>query len=76
MSWYQFAQEICKEAFKAKIIKKIPKVNPINSEELNFRATRPKYSILDTSKIKKALLINDASWSEELIDLMNVLKNE
>lgn len=76
VSWYQFAQEICKEAFKAKIIKKIPKINPINSEKLNLRANRPQYSILNTSKIKNALFINDALWNEELKDLMYVLKNE
>lgn len=76
VTWFEFAQAICKEAFDAKIIKKIPKINPINSEKLNFKAIRPKYSTLKTSKINNALSVNDVLWREELRNFIIALKNE
>jgi dTDP-4-dehydrorhamnose reductase len=59
-SWYDFATAI----FKVNNI--AIKVNPIPSAAFPTPAERPKYSVLDKSKIKKAFNIEIKSWQEAL----------
>ncbi len=59
-SWYDFARAIFDE-------KKIPIiVRPIPSIEYPTPAKRPKYSVLETSKIREALLLDIPFWGESL----------
>ncbi|MCJ7467074.1 MAG: dTDP-4-dehydrorhamnose reductase [Maribacter sp.] len=59
-SWYDFARAIYDE-------KKVTvTVRPIPSIEYPTPAKRPKYSVMDTSKIKEALQIEIPFWGESL----------
>ncbi|PKP34146.1 MAG: dTDP-4-dehydrorhamnose reductase [Bacteroidetes bacterium HGW-Bacteroidetes-17] len=59
-TWYEFAKAIME-------LKKINcVVNPITTEEYPTAAVRPKYSLLDKSKIKKELDIEIPFWKESL----------
>jgi len=59
-TWYEFAKAIME-------LKKINcVVNPITTEEYPTAAVRPKYSLLDKSKIKKELNIEIPFWKESL----------
>ena len=64
-SWYDFAAAI----FKLKAIT-IP-VHSIPTAEFPTPAKRPKYSVLDKSKIKKALGLTIPDWHESLKGLLN-----
>jgi len=55
-SWYDFAKEIFKQA-NINI-----KVKPIKTEDYPTKAERPKYSVLDTKKIEKALSLTPKKW--------------
>lgn len=60
-SWYQFAEYIFFEAQKLGF--KIPKIIiPIKSNEYKTLAKRPKYSVLNCSKIKKEFKISQSNW--------------
>ena len=66
-SWYEFASEIMSMA------ELNCKVNPIPTSEFPTKAERPKYSVLDKTKIKSRFALNIPTWS---VSLQNVLKNE
>jgi dTDP-4-dehydrorhamnose reductase len=59
-SWYDFAKEI----FAVNNI--AIEVNPITTQAFPTPAERPKYSVLDKSKIKEAFHIEIKSWQEAL----------
>jgi dTDP-4-dehydrorhamnose reductase len=59
-SWFDFAVEI----FKQNTIS--IKVNPIPTEAYPTPAKRPKYSVLDKSKIKSTFGITIQNWQEAL----------
>ena len=64
LSWYDFAKEIMKMA-------KIDcKINPIESHQYPTPATRPYYSLLNKSKIKKTFSIEIPFWKDSLHDCL------
>jgi dTDP-4-dehydrorhamnose reductase len=60
-SWYDFAKEI----FRINAINIT--LNPIPTEAYPTPAKRPKYSVLDKSKIKNTFKIEIKSWQESLL---------
>jgi len=63
-SWYDFAMAIIDEN-KYKVI-----VNPIRTGQYPAAATRPKYSVLDKSKIIKAFQIEIPYWRHSLKEVI------
>jgi dTDP-4-dehydrorhamnose reductase len=69
-SWFDFALKI-KEISNASI-----KINPITSDAYPTLAKRPKYSLLDKTKIKNYYQLEIADWEESLEkELKIILKN-
>ncbi len=69
-SWYEFAQEIMKQA-KLKC-----KVNPVPTHRYPRPAKRPMYSVMNKSKIKHVFGIEIPEWQDSLKKLVNILKNK
>ena len=64
-SWYEFANEIFR-------IKKIQvNIIPVLSEEFETIVNRPKYSLLDSSKIKMVFDLKIPHWKESLKTMLN-----
>jgi dTDP-4-dehydrorhamnose reductase len=61
-SWYAFAKKI----FETNQIQL--KLNPITTSQFPTAAQRPKYSVLDKSKIKKAFDLTIRNWEDALED--------
>lgn len=60
ISWFDFASEIIKVAdFKCK-------VNPITTAQFPTKAIRPKYSVLDKSKIAATFKVNVPIWVDSV----------
>ncbi len=59
-TWYQFAEEI-KKLSESEI-----KINPVSTSEYPTSAKRPKYSLLDKTKIKTTFGITIPDWRESL----------
>ena len=71
-SWYEFAKEIFKVADELGL--PTPnKIHPISSSEFPTKAKRPKYSVLDCSKIYDKFKIEPPSWKKSLIPIINKL---
>lgn len=60
-SWYEFARAIFKMHGASQSL-----VNPILSSQYPSKADRPKYSVLDTSKIKKTFRLDIPDWEKSL----------
>lgn len=60
LSWYDFAKEIMRMA------KLDCKINPIETKEYPTPATRPHFSLLNKSKIKKEFNISIPYWKDSL----------
>jgi len=67
LSWYDFAKEIMRMA------KLNCKINPIETKEYPTPATRPHYSLLNKSKIKKEFDIEIPYWKESLDNCLRTL---
>lgn len=67
-SWYDFAKAIFD------ISGTTVKVVPIKTEEYVTRATRPPYSVMDKSKIKKQFNMEIPYWRDSLTTCINKLK--
>lgn len=61
-TWYEFAKKIFE------INGLTPRVFPIASDEFAAPAKRPRYSILDTTKIEKTFGIKISSWEDALMN--------
>ncbi len=68
-SWYDFAKKIL-ELNNVKI-----NLNPIPTSAYTTPAIRPKYSVLDKSKIKSMFDIKIDSWQEALEQDFNIMKS-
>jgi dTDP-4-dehydrorhamnose reductase len=67
-SWYDFARAIFD--LSGSRVKAIP----VKTEEYFTKATRPAYSVLDKSKIKKEFKLEIPYWRDSLITCLNKLK--
>ena len=67
-SWFQFAQEIIKNA-KSECM-----VLPISSEAFASKAFRPNFSLLNTEKIKKSFQISIPNWKDSLKVCLDKMK--
>ena len=61
-SWYDFAQEIATAMRHDKC-----KIHPCHSNEFPSKVTRPPFSVLDKTKIKKTFGIDIPHWRESMI---------
>lgn len=68
-SWYDFAEEIVRLSGNSAC-----KVVPCRSEEYPTRAKRPRYSVLDKSKIKTTFGVEIAEWQSSLAECIKRLK--
>ena len=60
-SWYDFAREI------ATAMGHTCQINPCHSSEFPSKVTRPPYSVLDKTKIKKTFGVDIPHWRESMI---------
>jgi dTDP-4-dehydrorhamnose reductase len=70
ISWYEFALAI-KEISGSNCM-----VNPVPSSQYPTPAKRPKYSVLDTSKIQQVFKIKIPFWKDSLEKCISLLKSD
>lgn len=68
ISWYDFANEI------KRLIGSSCTVNPLSTEQFPTPAKRPKYSVLDKTKIQQTFSIRLKNWKESLKICIDKLK--
>jgi dTDP-4-dehydrorhamnose reductase len=70
VSWFDFANDI-KSIYGFSTI-----IDSISSEEYFIKTKRPKYSLLDNSKIKNTFDINQMNYLDSLTKCVKILQNE
>lgn len=75
-TWYDFAFDIFQSAEQIGLLKPIPNLYRIQSQDYLTAAERPRYSNLDCKKIKEALSLQQSySWHDELKKLLIAFKD-
>ncbi|NVK20915.1 MAG: dTDP-4-dehydrorhamnose reductase [Kangiellaceae bacterium] len=72
-SWFDFSVQIFQEAQRLRILKNIPDVTPVTSEQFKTLAKRPLYSVLDSTKIVNQFKLENRTWHEALVDMLSIL---
>ena len=70
ISWFEFARSI-REFYKLDC-----KIIGVSTDEFKTLAKRPKYSLLDKSKIKKTFNLEIPNYKQSLINCIEIIKNE
>ena len=70
ISWYDFANKI-KSIYGFHTI-----IKPVSTKKYSHKVTRPKYSVLDNSKIINAFNIKQIDYLDSLRKCIKILKNE
>ena len=68
-SWYDFAREIATAAGHTSC-----NIIPCHSDEFPSKVTRPPYSVLDKSKVKRVFDVDIPHWRESMLHCINRLK--
>ena len=66
VNWYEFAREIFSMAVSAGLLESQPDLTPVPGSEFPQPATRPNWSVLDTSRIDTIFNIRPASFNQSL----------
>jgi dTDP-4-dehydrorhamnose reductase len=66
VSWYEFAHAIFSAATRAGLLQQMPEMTAVRSSDFPQKAERPLYSVLDTSKIRKAFGVGPAGLKQAL----------
>lgn len=74
-SWCGFARAIFERAQTVGLIEQTPTVQAIRTDEYPTRATRPAWSVLDTTKLRETFDLTLPDWKEALDDVMRELAN-
>jgi len=72
VSWHGFATAIFAEAHKQGVLKSLPTVNAINTEDYPTPAKRPAYSVLSVEKINQDYGIAASDWRNAVEGLVSV----
>ncbi|MGY8810611.1 MAG: dTDP-4-dehydrorhamnose reductase [Pseudomonadales bacterium] len=72
-SWWDFANAIFECARETGTLEKSPELTPITTQEYPTPAQRPQYSVLDNSKLNKALGAHTADWRSAVRKVLNNL---
>lgn len=70
VSWFDFANDI-KSIYGFNTV-----INSMSSQEYSIKIKRPKYSLLDNSKIKNTFDINQMNYLDSLNKCIKILQNE
>ncbi|WP_417612162.1 dTDP-4-dehydrorhamnose reductase [Parasphingorhabdus sp.] len=73
-SWYDFAVAISEEAFRLNLLGQHSEIEPIKTSEFPTPATRPHYSVLDTTLTSAALGRKPPHWRSSLRQMLKELQ--
>ena len=74
ISWYDFARVIFRIAVNLGVLNGEPELTPVPSSEFPQPAVRPKWSVLNTQKIRKVFNIIPASFEQSLHTVIGELQ--
>jgi dTDP-4-dehydrorhamnose reductase len=76
ISWYDFAEEIQRQAVNSGLLSRAITLRPIPSSAYPTPARRPAYSVMSRQRVQEALACPQTSWQAELADVIAVLSKK
>jgi dTDP-4-dehydrorhamnose reductase len=76
VTWFGFAEHIFQVAHRLGMIDRVPQLHAVGSDRFQQAATRPAYSVLDTTRIERALDFRPAGVDESLEACLEDVRNE
>jgi len=76
VSWYDFAQAIFTIALEAGLLERLPQVTAVPTAAFPQEAERPKYSVLDTTAIRRSFGIEPADLKSSLKACIEELRTD
>lgn len=73
-SWHEFARQIFEQALNLELLAKSPQVNPIPTSAYPTPASRPSWSVLDSSRLEASHGIAPRNWQQDLFQVLTELK--
>jgi dTDP-4-dehydrorhamnose reductase len=73
LSWYDFAKQIFHSAKLLKLIDREPILQEVKTDEYQYDAKRPLFTVLDCKKINQVFAIQQPDWKVGLLAIMNGL---
>lgn len=74
LSWYDFAHSIFSLAVRAGLLDTAPQLTPVTGSDFPQPAVRPKWSVLDSSRIARVFNIRPASFQQSLQAVIDQIK--
>jgi dTDP-4-dehydrorhamnose reductase len=75
-SWYDFAVAIQEEALAAGLLHRLIPIYPIASAQYPTKATRPRFSVLDTTHTRAAIPTEALHWRQNLRTMLHELRTD
>lgn len=72
-SWHEFAVAIAEEARSLGILEQTAKIRPVTSAEYVRAASRPHYSVLDTTRAQIEFSCRPRYWRDELVSVLSAI---
>ena len=72
-SWFDFAQEIFRQAAARGLLVKVPQVSAITTAQYPTPARRPAWSVLDCTKFEQTFGIAPQDWLDDLARVLDTL---
>jgi dTDP-4-dehydrorhamnose reductase len=76
VTWYGFAEHIFRVGHRLGLIERVPELIAVGSDRFEQAATRPAYSVLDTSRIERVLDFRPAGVDESLEACLEGVRND
>lgn len=74
-TWFDYACYAIELAHKKGMIERMPEILRGKTADMGFKAARPAYSVLDTTKLKNTFRINPPEWSKGVKNLVATLES-
>jgi len=72
-SWFDFAQEIFRQAAARGLLANVPQVSAITTAQYPTPARRPAWSVLDCTKFEQTFGIAPRNWHDDLASVLDTL---
>ncbi len=63
-TWYEYANFAIDAALEHKLLTQKPQLEPVQTSAMSFKAQRPLYSVLDTTKLMNTFKISPPAWEK------------
>ena len=74
-SWYEWAVAIQRQAMELDLLDRMVPIEPVSTSDFPTAATRPAYSVLDSSATCTALAIGQVPWKAALDSMLGQMAN-